>query len=322
MAGDNKRITFLKRVIDELNNNDTFFYVNICENLENYIWIGTRNGIGITDCHYEIIFQKNNNVYAESPSVEVHFEDSNFRNFQNIKLPDWLKYKSWSENFAEKKFKANRRIVYSNKNNINIKKSESALEILVILKRIHDALGKELEKRINCIIKQEKETLGKSFSDYGKVIFGSKLAEYRYLPERQYLAKTILIEHVQLQKRLINYLIQQHKKNSNTIELPGIYVESLLSNSKRADIITNDKKEITIYEVKSYLDVMHCIREALGQLFEYRWRLSQIGLKVNKLVIVGSCEETEESQSFLKEMNNDFSLNEIDGKTVLEYLKI
>ena len=114
----NKRINFLKQIIDELKYNDTFFYVDIYEtlkikNLENFIWIGTNNGIGITDCHYEIIFHEKDGVYDDIPSVEVHFEGKNFRSFQNINRPDWLAYKSWSCNSSDAKYKRDRRIVYS-----------------------------------------------------------------------------------------------------------------------------------------------------------------------------------------------------------------
>lgn len=299
---------FLKSLADSLKENNTFCFIDTYEDLKyekikNFIWIGTYNRIGTTDCHYEVIFHETDDGYETYPSVEVHFEGRYFKNFQGIRLPDYLKYMSWPCNFECPRFKRERRIVYCNERKINIYNTENAIkQVLEILNIIHKGIGQKLEQVLSTLSKNENVIFNNVFENYGKTIFGSKLPEIRNLPERYYSSKVIEIEHTKLQQMLIERLQKRYAKNKQ-IELPGIYIEALLNGGKKADLLLSQKNGITLYEVKTYDNPMKCIRDALGQLLEYKWRLEKMGYSVCEMIVVGPEKETEESKTFIAYMN-------------------
>ena len=70
--------------IAKLEEDDVFSFIDSGTEIVNYIWVGTKAGIGSLDCHYEIIFHNIGDDYQSIPSVEVHFEGKYFRLFQII----------------------------------------------------------------------------------------------------------------------------------------------------------------------------------------------------------------------------------------------
>lgn len=322
---DENRITkFLKALVDTLKENNTFCFIDSYENLmygniENFIWIGTHNRIGITDCHYEVIFHTTKTGFESYPSVEVHFEGMHFKNFQEIELPVNLEYQSWTCNSECCKFTRKRRIVYCNGNTINIQNTKNAIkQVLEILTTIHKQIGQNLEQILYTISKKENLLFSNTIANYGKIFFGSNLPEIRYLPERYYSSKLIEIEHTKIQKLLIEKLQERYASNKQ-IELPGIYVEALLQDGKKADLIISQKLGIVLYEVKTYDNPIHCIREALGQLLEYKWRLEKMGYSISEMIIIGPEKETKDSIDFINKTCEFMFHNK---KCVLKYICI
>lgn len=296
----------LKDIISLIKEDDTFYLVDTYDEEDadvfgNYIWIGTKNGIGILDCHYEIIFHIEQELYEDFPSVEVHFEGSHFQKFKSIVLPAGLSYASWNENAEARRFTKNRRIVFS------FEKIQTAQEALENLRDLHNKIGNQLETLIQSIYNEEKEECKQLFSEYGKNIFGSKLVDFRNLKERYFPAKTIEIEHSKIQKKLIEKLHNKFNMNG-TLEIPSIFVEAVLQDSKRADLLLESKNGIDLFEIKTYSDPIRCIREALGQLYEYKWRLEQMDnrIQINKLIIVGPNKCSASSNSFINNLNENF----------------
>lgn len=65
---------------------------------------------------------------------------------------------------------------------------------------------------------------------------------------------------------------------------------------------------------------MQCIRESLGQLFEYKWRLETNGFSVNHLIIVGKSRNTDEGKLFLNQMNAIITANQSSQNVMIEYI--
>ena len=141
---------FLKALKNKINTTADFSCVYPRDKfIECYIWVKTKdNMIGDTECHYEVIFHEDKHGPHGVASVEVHFEDDNFRNFQNIQLPNGLKYERW---FKEK----DSRIVYDDTINASkgknppekTKKGEkSCEEIIDRLRNMEEHIGKKLRK--------------------------------------------------------------------------------------------------------------------------------------------------------------------------------
>lgn len=159
MTKDEKKEKFLKELMEKIEKHTDF----TCEYLpeKDCIWVKTKDGlIGDEACHYEVIFHGKNEAKTENldvPSVEVHFERDNFRDFQNISLPEGLIYFEWFKEF-------DRRIVYKDraeKENISHKKIIDKLIWLdnqigvglrnVVLKQRYDTLTKKTKVKIRSL---------------------------------------------------------------------------------------------------------------------------------------------------------------------------
>jgi len=83
--------------------------------------------------------------------------------------------------------------------------------------------------------------------------------------------------HFEVAKSLYNFLCKEHKKEN-------VYWEYTLPYGARVDIAVKSIKGWLYYEVKSYLDLRTSLRDALGQLLEYKhWKGKN---KVDELIIV------------------------------------
>lgn len=144
MTKKEKQKDFLIKLKKEINKSKEFVFV--CPNeetIENYIWVGTPDGrIGTAECHYEILFDGNDKL-----KVEAHFEDDNFEDFRDIKLPEEAKEKLKYEykKYTEKK---QGMIVYPNDTGIaNTGDTESKIkEVMDRLGELDGLIGEKLKR--------------------------------------------------------------------------------------------------------------------------------------------------------------------------------
>jgi len=81
------------------------------------------------------------------------------------------------------------------------------------------------------------------------------------------------------------------------------------------DVEVRIGNQVTLYEIKPFDSALFCLRDALGQIMLYGWRIdSQPGIKL-KLIIAGPCKITKEAKEFLNYLRRRF------GKG-LEYLAL
>jgi len=110
------------------------------------------------------------------------------------------------------------------------------------------------------------------------------------------MKRTVLAtaEHNKLQNQLYNHLVQGHG------------AEAVLMEHDHTDLQLRTDKATTLYEVKPYRNAMDCLREALGQILRYAWRLSTDAGPPVKLVIVGPSELTSDADDFLRYLQKRF----------------
>lgn len=145
---DKKKEKFLTELMGKITKRTDF----TCEYLpeKDCIWVKTKDGlIGDKACHYEVIFHGENEAETENldvPSVEVHFEDGNFRDFQNISLPEGLIYSEWFEEF-------DRRIVYKDRAEKENNSHKKIIDKLIELERL---IGVELRNVVSRELADDK----------------------------------------------------------------------------------------------------------------------------------------------------------------------
>lgn len=115
--------------------------------------------------------------------------------------------------------------------------------------------------------------------------------------------KVIEIKHTDIQEKIIQILKKQYGNDA-------VFQEVIIGNN-RLDVLVmineNNKNVYDIFEVKPYGSFYACVREATGQLMEYKYKAKEKGLIIRKLTIVGPAKsdtrylkyiQTEYSQSF------------------------
>lgn len=264
------------------------------KNIKNWIWIGDKSGlIGNDNCHYEFIFQK------ETPDVltlEVHLDEKrNHKLFSNIILPNFLKFDKWNCK--------NGRIIYK-KENICINDKTIVPKSINLLKKLHNEIGEKLLE----IMKTHPELVSNAYQK-PKLLFDSR----NVVIKKEYKARTIHesrvlnSNHGEIQNRLETKLKQTKKYES-------INKENGFENlSYQIDVLAQKKDgHYDIFEVKPYPTAMACIREALGQLFFYKFLLEKGGYKVDTLYIVGPSELSDFEDEFLQSIKNDLKKSKIE----------
>lgn len=114
-------------------------------------------------------------------------------------------------------------------------------------------------------------------------------------------SKSVIKKHSKIIDELEKYLqpIYSLKKNNLSIEKTRF-------DGNIADIVTKEKNNsISIFEVKTTLNVRKNIREAIAQLLDYSSHAK--GIVVNKIVIVTPCTLTEEAKNFLEALKDIIS---------------
>lgn len=101
--------------------------------------------------------------------------------------------------------------------------------------------------------------------------------------------------HNMLQKKVYEYLCERFRGAKVELEKDNI------------DITLNSGNVITIYEVKPYLSAKQCIREALGQLLLYSYRIRATDQQL-QLVVVGPTEPSLEERKFLQYIKDSIRL--------------
>ena len=119
-------------------------------------------------------------------------------------------------------------------------------------------------------------------------------------------AKTFNSRHGEIQEKLKEILEQER-------DYRKIIKEGGFKNYKyQIDLLARGKNgHYDIYEVKPYPTAMACIREALGQLFFYKFLLEKGGYEVDTLYIVGPSELSDFEDEFLQSIKNDLKKSKI-----------
>ena len=275
------------------------------ENIRNWIWVGDESGlIGNDNCHYEFIFHEE---CSKNLSLEVHLcETGKHEIFKNMILPKKLKFDNWYRSCNRKKNEEeNGRIVFQTKGiDINGSDSEIVQNSLDLLEELHNAIGEQLLE----IMHAHPELLSKQFK-IPKLLKNSRkiVMEKKYAACTYKTAKTFNSRHGEIQEKLKEILEQER-------DYRKIIKEGGFKNYKyQIDLLARGKNgHYDIYEVKPYPTAMACIREALGQLFFYKFLLEKGGYKVDTLYIVGPSELSDFEDEFLQSIKNDLKKSKIE----------
>jgi hypothetical protein len=110
------------------------------------------------------------------------------------------------------------------------------------------------------------------------------------------MKRTVLAtaQHNKLQNRLYNHLVRAHG------------AQAVLMEHDHTDLQLRTRNITTLYEVKAYPDAITCLREALGQILLYAWRLSSDPGPPLKLMIVGPSKLTNDAADFLRYLQKRF----------------
>jgi len=111
-------------------------------------------------------------------------------------------------------------------------------------------------------------------------------------------SKSVLKTH----SRIIDQL-EQYLGSNYSVKRKNLSIEKTRFNGNIADLVTLEAdNSISIYEVKTSLNLRKNIREAIAQLLDYSSHSN--GTKIRKLVIVSPCELDNRGEEFLESLNS------------------
>lgn len=250
----------------------------ISNDINNFIWIGTQDGlIGHDKCHYEFIFQNNTDL-----SCEVHLYNKEY--FKNIILPDYLcLINDWGYT------NENARIKFKDK---FIKKSDPQIisKSINLLKKLHNDIGNQL---IEILQTNPNDLLPKNLQKPQIANNSNRITTNRkYLPRTITETKKITTKHGEIQNELLKIL---NSKNYYSVNHENPWE----NRPYQIDLLAKKTNEYyDIFEIKPYATATKCIKEALGQILFYEHLLLQEGKNVNKLYIVGPSKITTTEKSY------------------------
>jgi len=130
------------------------------------------------------------------------------------------------------------------------------------------------------------------------------------LPEnRKYSIKEksvdINIRHTIIQQKLVKQLIEKYGDDNVSLEVPIF--------GNKIDVVVKDNEKYYFYEIKSAPTARECIRQAIGQLFDYAYWPGQ--KNADKLFIVGEEKLEPNMELYLKYLNTNFNIG-------IEYIRI
>ena len=243
-----------------------------------YIWVGGQNGlIGNITCHYEFIFYNKEEDPEKDKNtlyLEVHFEDENCTEFQNVLSENdkkTLEFTTWGI----------RNRIIGTADNYCVKIKEKTTDEIVenaieLLEKLENKIGTRLSECIS------KLNIQNDLSKDGTIV---KTREYK----NRYVCypENYSSNHGKIQEALQKNLVKNKAYDEVGIErtLGDIRVDVLGIKYNNQE----DERKYTydIYEVKPYESPTECIREALGQLLYYKYMFEKNGYTVGKLIVVG-----------------------------------
>jgi len=112
-------------------------------------------------------------------------------------------------------------------------------------------------------------------------------------------SKSIELEHNKIQQKLYSYLCKEHgKKNVGTENPTGF--------GSRIDLVVKNKSKLTFYELKTGINLLSNVRDALSQLLEYCYYPDKINAK--ELVIVSLLPTNDKIEKYLKNIRDNFGI--------------
>jgi hypothetical protein len=173
-----------------------------------------------------------------------------------------------------------------NKENINIKDIlltfNDMLEIYFIVE--------------NYIVKNT----GKKTKEENNFVFEPK--EVKLVGKRKYSTvarnTSVHVRHSIIQETLYNILVKKYGKNNVGLENE--------INGGKIDIVVKENGNYIFYEIKTGTTAESCIRQALGQLFEYAYYPGR--KNAEKIIIVGEYQSNNETNQYIKYLQTMFNI--------------
>ncbi|UJF23842.1 hypothetical protein L0B52_05700 [Suttonella sp. R2A3] len=164
-----------------------------------------------------------------------------------------------------------------------------------ILSTFHDLLNiyQEVEIESEKIIETTKKKDTFIFNNKSKILPGSAI----YSPIEREI--NIDARHTYLQEKLYDHLVSIFGKDAVSLENP--------INGNRIDIVVeNSKNSYIFYEIKTGSSAKSCIRQAIGQLFEYAfWNRQEFNVE---LVVAGEFELDKTTSEYIWFLKNTFNI--------------
>ena len=103
--------------------------------------------------------------------------------------------------------------------------------------------------------------------------------------------------HVKIQNKFFEDLEKEYGKDNVATE------------DKRVDVVLKrGKNNYWFYEVKTYESVSYCIREAVGQLLEYKFEAEYANWNVEKIIVVGPNKASAEDEEYIEYLRETYNM--------------
>jgi hypothetical protein len=139
---------------------------------------------------------------------------------------------------------------------------------------------------------------GKAVSalDHFKFVAGKANQTSRYKKYMTGGSKTVIKKHTEIVDKLEKFLSPEYSLAKNNISIEMTKFKGCI-----ADIVTKERdKSMSIYEVKTKIELRRNIREAIGQLLDYT--SFSDSTTINKLVIVAPCKLDKDGKAFISSL--------------------
>ena len=137
-----------------------------------------------------------------------------------------------------------------------------------------------------------------TFTQHNSVPNGARIREYNQ--RNQVLADL----HGKLQLKLKRILENNAAKKGHSVS-----IEWPIGNNRRVDAATHfgnkaTEGELHLYEIKTAETATECVRQAIGQLYEYTYMCGLDAFSITNLIIVGPSPSTPAIEAMLKELSD------------------
>ena len=143
----------------------------------------------------------------------------------------------------------------------------------------------------------DTQSEGIVFTQHNTVSCGSKIREYNQS------IQVLEDLHIQLQQRLKDLLENNAREKGYQVS-----VEWLIGNNRRVDVATHfgddpAKGELHLYEIKTAATATDCVRQAIGQLYEYTYLCGLEAFSITKLIVVGPAPSNPNLERMLQKLS-------------------